>query len=93
MTPIATGDKNIVGGGDAPYHGIFNGKLSDAGWKIINGDWKFSNRPLVETRVEGFDFATVYTKTAFKSFSVQVGVTHVEGSGAGIIFNMPIQTA
>lgn len=89
VTPIATGDKNIVGGGDAPYHGIFNGKLSDAGWKIINGDWKFSNGNFVQTRVEGFDFATVYTKTAFKSFSVQVGVTHVEGSGAGIIFNMP----
>ncbi|HNA55392.1 MAG TPA: hypothetical protein PLM13_13705 [Anaerolineales bacterium] len=89
VTPIATGDKNIVNGGSAPYHGVFDGKLSDAGWKILNGDWKFSNGNFVQTKVEGFDFATVYTKTAFKSFSIQIGLTHVEGSGGGIIFNLP----
>jgi hypothetical protein len=88
-TAIATDSPNIVGGGNSPYHGIFEGKLSDAGWKIINGNWKFSNGNFVQTKVDGFDFATIYTKTAFKNFSIQVGVTHAEGSGAGVIFNLP----
>jgi hypothetical protein len=80
---------DTVGGGDSPYHGIFDGKLSDAGWKIINGDWKFSEGNFVQTRTNGFDFAAVYTKSAFENFSIQAGFTHVEGSGAGILFNMP----
>ncbi|MBK6794431.1 MAG: hypothetical protein IPG80_18250 [Anaerolineales bacterium] len=83
-TPIAS-----IGGSDAPYRGVFDGKLSDAGWKILNGDWKFADGNFVQTKVDGFDFATVYTKTAFQNFSIQTGFVHVEGSGAGILFNMP----
>lgn len=78
-----------VGGGEEPYVAVFEGKLSDAGWKIINGDWKFSNGNFEQTKVDGFDFATVYTRTAFQNFSIQTGFSHVEGSGAGILFNMP----
>lgn len=85
-TPIKI---EAVGGGDTPYLGVFDGKLSDEGWKIINGDWKFADGNFVQTKLDGFDFATVYTKTAFQSFSIQTAFTHVEGSGAGILFNMP----
>lgn len=80
---------DVVGGGDAPYHGVFEGKLSDAGWQVINGDWKFANGNFEQSKVDGFDFAAVYTKTAFHNFSIQTGFSHVEGSGAGILFNMP----
>ncbi len=85
-TPIKV---DAVGGGESPYLGVFEGKLSDAGWKIINGDWKFANGNFEQTKVDGFDFASVYTKTAFTKFSIQTGFSHVEGSGAGILFNMP----
>ena len=85
-TPVKT---DAVSGGDSPYHGVFDGKLSDAGWRIINGDWKFANGNFEQTKVDGFDFAAVYTKTAFQNFSIQTGFSHVEGSGAGILFNMP----
>ncbi len=78
-----------AGGGQSPYSGVFEGKLSDAGWRIINGDWKFANGNFEQTKVDGFDFAAVYTKTAFKNFSIQTGFSHVEGSGGGILFNMP----
>lgn len=88
-TPIAAGNQIVVTGGSSPYTGQFNGKLSDEGWKILNGDWKFSNGNFIQTKVDGFDFATVYTKSAFRNFSVQVGLAHQEGSGAGLLFNMP----
>ena len=80
---------DAVSGGDSPYHGVFEGKLSDAGWKIINGDWRFANGNFEQTKVDGFDFAAVYTKTAFQNFSIQTGFSHVEGSGGGVLLNMP----
>lgn len=85
-TPVQV---DATSGGESPYVGVFDGKLSDAGWKIINGDWKFANGNFEQTKVDGFDFATVYTRTAFQNFSIQTGFSHVEGSGAGILFNMP----
>ncbi|MFN8433522.1 MAG: hypothetical protein U0V18_05855 [Anaerolineales bacterium] len=80
---------DAVGGGNSPYYGVFEGKLADAGWSVINGDWKFANGNFEQTKVDGFDFAAVYTKTAFQNFSIQTGFSHVEGSGGGILFNMP----
>jgi hypothetical protein len=80
---------DAVSGGDSPYHGVFEGKLSDAGWKIINGDWRFANGNFEQTKMDGFDFAAVYAKTAFQNFSIQTGFSHVEGSGGGILLNMP----
>ncbi len=88
-TPIAADNQTAVSGGTSPYHGVFDGKLSDAGWKVLNGDWKFQDGNFVQTKVDGFDFSTIYTKSAFQNFSIQVGLTHKEGSGAGLLFNMP----
>lgn len=85
-TPVKV---EAASGGESPYVAVFDGKLSDQGWKIINGDWKFANGNFEQTKVDGFDFATVYTRTAFQNFSIQTGFSHVEGSGAGILFNMP----
>jgi hypothetical protein len=88
-THVVSSATNTVNGGDVPYQGAFNGKFSTSGWKIINGDWKFADNNFVQTKVDGFDFATVYTNSAFKNFSVQIGLTQVNGSGAGLLFNMP----
>lgn len=88
-TPLSGNAVQVVNGGDSPYQGVFTGKFSDSGWKILNGDWKFSDGNFVQTKMDGFDFATVYTKTAFKNFSIQIGLTHKEGSGAGLLFNLP----
>ena len=82
-------DITPISGGDSPYIGAFDGKVADAGWKVISGDWKFANGNFEQTKLEGFDFAATYTKTAFQNFSIQTGFSHIEGSGAGILFNMP----
>ncbi len=76
-------------GGQSPYHGTFTGKLADQDWVAISGDWRFQDGNFVQTRTDGYDLTTIYTKTAFKNFSYQVGLTHQQGSGAGLLFNLP----
>ena len=88
-TPIGADSGNVNAGGAAPYHGVFTGKLSDAGWRVINGNWQFKDGTFTQSKVDGFDFSAVYTKSAFHNFSMQVGLTHNVGSGAGLVFNMP----
>jgi hypothetical protein len=88
-TPIAINSQDVSPGGSTPYRGIFNGAISDSGWTILNGDWAFANGNFIQSKVDGFDFSTVYTKSAFRNFSMQVGLTHNQGSGAGLLFNMP----
>jgi hypothetical protein len=88
-TPITVDNQAVSSGGLAPYHGVFTGALSDSGWVILKGDWAFANGNFVQLKVDGFDFSAVYTKSAFQNFSMQVGLTHNQGSGAGLLFNMP----
>lgn len=88
-TPLAFDSDRIVGGGASPYHGVFTGRLSDAGWKALSGDWVFQDGNFLQRKKEGFDFAAIYTKQPYRSFSIQVGLTHQEGSGAGLVFNLP----
>jgi hypothetical protein len=88
-TPIPIDTKNISSGASSPFQGVFDGSVSDAGWTIVKGNWTFSNGNFVESKVDGFDFSAIYNKTAFQNFSMQVGLTHNQGSGAGLLFNMP----
>ncbi len=85
--PAAT--LNAATGIQSPYHGVFTGKLSDQGWVVINGDWRFQNGNFVQLLTNGYDLTTIYTKTSVKNFSYQVGLTHQQGSGAGLLFNLP----
>jgi hypothetical protein len=76
-------------GGTGVYHGVFSGKLSDQNWVALSGDWRFVDNHFVQLRTDGYDFAAVYTKNTYSGFSYQVGLTQTEGTGAGLIFNMP----
>lgn len=76
-------------GGKGVYHGVFSGKLSDQNWVALSGDWSYKDNTFVQLRTDGYDFAAVYTKNTYASFSYQVGLTQTEGTGAGLIFNMP----
>jgi hypothetical protein len=88
-TPITVDSQGISSGGSAPYRGVFDGAISDSGWVILKGDWAFANGNFVQSKVDGFDFSAVYTRSAFRNFSMQVGLTHNQGSGGGLLFNMP----
>ncbi|MFZ5878769.1 MAG: hypothetical protein ACOY0R_05320 [Chloroflexota bacterium] len=88
-TPLAFDSSLIVGGGASPYHGVFSGRLPDAGWKALSGDWVFQDGNFLQRKRDGYDFTAVYTKQPYRSFSIQVGLTHQEGSGAGLVFNLP----
>ena len=76
-------------GGTGVYHGTFTGKLVDQNWVALSGDWRFVDNNFVQLRTDGFDFAAVYKKNTYSGFSYQVGLTQTEGTGAGLIFNMP----
>lgn len=88
-TPLAFDSDRIAAGGVSPYRGVFTGRLSDAGWKALSGDWVFQDGNFLQRKRDGYDFTAVYTKQPYRSFSIQVGLTHEEGSGAGLIFNLP----
>ena len=79
---VVTGDKNT-------YTSNFSGDINASGWKIIRGDWSFSNGSLVQTTQKGNDDAVVYASTMYTNYSVTVSLTHQSGYGAGVLFNMP----
>ncbi len=76
-------------GTDAAYHGIFNGDITQSGWKSIRGNWSFTAGNLVQPNPQGSDWAIVYTPNTYKNFTLTVGLTHTEGFGGGVLFNMP----
>ncbi len=94
LTAIPAGTQNsgsnagALVGGQSPYHGIFTGKLSDQNWFAVNGQWKFQNGSMVQSQTNGFDLTAIYTKTKYKNYSFQVGLTHQQGSGGGLLFNL-----
>ena len=86
-TQIAT--PQPIQGGHVVYQGVFSGKLSDQNWTALSGNWSFQDNNFVQQKVDGYDFAAVYTKTNFTNYSYQVGLTQTQGSGAGLLFNIP----
>jgi hypothetical protein len=96
LTPVPTGKFSLTAvptgkvnpGSVVPYHGTFTGKLADQNWVALNGNWLFQNSAFIQQRTDGYDFSAVYTKNTYSIFSYQVGFTHLQGVGAGILFNM-----
>ncbi|MFM8321495.1 MAG: hypothetical protein ACKOC5_11330 [Chloroflexota bacterium] len=67
----------------------FTGDMNASGWRPLNGDWAFSGGSLVQNNPAGVDWSIVYTPQTFTNFSLEVGLTHQSGYGAGVLFNMP----
>ena len=72
-----------------PYQANFIGELADQGWKALSGDWHFENGKLLQSNAAGADLAAVYTGHAFKRYTLSASLVQTEGTGAGILFNMP----
>jgi hypothetical protein len=88
-TPLAGSNAQVVSGVAAPYEGIFTGDFQSSGWRTLTGNWLFENGNLVQADPNGFDYATVNTNQAYQNYSLQVGMNHLQGHGAGVLFNMP----
>ncbi len=88
-TPNPVNSIDPVTGGQAPLHAVFTGKLSDQNWFVVSGQWKFQNGNMVQGLTSGYDYTVINTKTKYSNYSFQVGFSQLQGSGAGLVFNMP----
>ena len=88
-TPLPDSSRAIVQGAAAPWTPTFRGDLTDASWRIISGDWGFSNDALAQRDPTGIDYAITYVGNAFQNYTYAASFTHGEGNAAGILFNMP----
>lgn len=87
--PLPSNSSAIMQGGAAAWEATFRGDLADASWRIISGDWGFSNDALAQRDPTGIDYAITYVGNAFQNYTYAVSFTHGEGNAAGILFNMP----
>ncbi len=88
-TPLAANDTLVVEGGVEPFDGVFSGDFQSSDWRSITGEWRFESGNLVQGDPNGFDFSTVNTSSAYRNYSVQATLSHLQGHGAGLLFNMP----
>jgi hypothetical protein len=44
---------------------------------------------LVQSEINGFDLAVGYADSAYSAIDLQTTITHLDGTGAGVLFNMP----
>jgi hypothetical protein len=79
----------ILAGNSASITDRFTGDILASSWKPISKSWQFENGTLVQTDAEQTDQAIVYSTNAFRNYSYEVQLTHLEGTGAGLLFNMP----
>lgn len=56
-------------------------------WLPFSGAWEFVNGAFVQSQLEGFDLGAGYNQ-AFGDVTVTTTFRHLEGQGAGILFNM-----
>ena len=58
-------------------------------WVTISGEWQAQDGKLVQSDKNGFDLALGYAGSAFSAVDLTATLAHLEGTGAGILFNMP----
>ncbi len=87
--PAAIDKNKVLQGSEAQWQSQFRGSLSDAGWRTIGGNWRFSNDSLVQEDTNGFDLAVAYARSAFQNYSYTTTFRHLDGNGAGVLFNLP----
>ena len=75
--------------GDIVYTSNFKGCAGMTGWVPISGDWEVVNGFLTQKDPTNYDFSIGYEPNTFQAYILQVSLTHLEGLGGGILFNMP----
>ncbi len=58
-------------------------------WLPISGDWTVADGSLVQQQKDGYDFADIYQQPVSQPYSLRVTFHHLDGSGGGLLFNLP----
>ena len=74
--------------GDTVYASVFEGDLETSGWIRLDGDWINEGGSLVQREPQGYDHAVVH-EGPFSNYILRVNLHHLQGSGGGVLFNMP----
>ena len=70
----------ILAGNTASIAGSFSGDILASGWSPISQSWQFEDGALVQKDAIKADQAIVYTTNAFRNYSYEARLTHLEGS-------------
>lgn len=67
----------------------FDGTGGESLWQPLSGSWEFDNGSLIQQETEGFDLSNIYQQSVGYPFTLKTTFRHLQGSGAGVIFNLP----
>ncbi|UCC54359.1 MAG: hypothetical protein JSV68_10405, partial [Anaerolineaceae bacterium] len=73
--------------GQSLYASDFSEGTAD-GWVPFSGDWRIEDGRLSQFDASGYDFGIGYERQTFQSYTVQAALTHLTGTGGGLLFNM-----
>lgn len=65
---------------------------NDTTWGVISGKWIIQEADFVQTRADGHDMTMSYRTKMFSNFALRVNIKHDQGSGGGVLINMPDAT-
>jgi len=74
--------------GDLVYTSQFAGVSGGTGWIPFSGTWNVENGALTQSDTTGYDLGIGYEGDVFQNYALQVALSHIEGSGGGVLFNM-----
>ncbi|MBK8051579.1 MAG: hypothetical protein IPK16_33515 [Anaerolineales bacterium] len=74
------------------YTSDFTGDIAASGWVPMSGDWVFRDGALVQQQPNEFDRNISYNQP-FESYRMTVKFRINQGTGAGLLFNMPDPTS
>lgn len=58
-------------------------------WGVISGKWIMQGADFVQTQSDRHDMTMSYRAKMFSNFALRVNIKHDQGSGGGVLINMP----
>ena len=75
--------------GELVYTSDFEQDGGGAGWVPFAGNWKIGGGELVQTETDQLEAGIGYEGSAFENYVLQATFRHLEGTGGGLLFNLP----
>ncbi|GAB4530057.1 MAG: hypothetical protein OHK0046_50400 [Anaerolineae bacterium] len=85
VDPVVTAETKLV-----LADAFDNAEAGASLWRPISGSWQFENGVMVQQQTDGFDLSTIYQQPLNQPFTLRATFQHREGSGGGLLFNMPM---
>ncbi|MCX6050596.1 MAG: DUF1080 domain-containing protein, partial [Chloroflexi bacterium] len=88
-------ETKVLSAATTALNGFFSEKFPDKAdqtrWITSSGEWRFEAGALVQQKPDGYDH-NILTVGQFSKFTLRTTFRHRQGSGGGVIFNLPDPT-